>query len=288
MTLSLLTEAKAFISSRVVASLSPPPSSRLSVTPRNPPINIYLRPDTRLAAFTPNLPNFCADCGNDQMVLKVPDGDERIRACCEKCGRIEYQNPKVVVACVIRTKPFATDNGDRSQKDLILVAKRAIEPRQGTWGIPQGFMENGETTRQAAVREVYEETGAVIDPSLLRLRAVYNVPGSVQLVYEARVDAAKTQQQIDSYHDKNHESLEVALLSEEALAEKELCFPTVQWALDHCRVIDDTSETNGGAGNPIQQMTKFYDAVKDEWNQYEDEPLSVGAMENISTRCGRY
>ena len=219
------------------------------------------------------------------MVLKVPDGDERLRACCEKCGRIEYQNPKVVVACVIRTKPFATDKrgSNSSHEDLILLAKRAIEPRKGTWGIPQGFMENGETTRQAAVREVYEETGVIVDPSLLKLRAVYNVPGSVQLVYEARVDAAKTQQQIDSYHDQNHESLEVALLSEEALAEKELCFPTVQWALDHCRGIDDASETIGGSTNPIQQMTKFYDAAKDEWNQYEDEPLSVGTMENISS-----
>ena len=222
--------------------------------------------------YEPSLPNFCADCGSADMVLKIPDGDERLRACCDQCGRIEYQNPKIVVSCVIRT-----NKNDEDTENRILVAKRAIEPRKGTWGIPQGFMEHGETTRQAAVREVYEETGAIVDPSTLKLRGVYNVPGSVQLLYEARVDAAKTQHEIDSYHD-NHESLEVALLDEAALAEKELCFPTVQWALDHCRSIDTISgaaSRGGGGSAAIQQMTKFYDADKEAWNQFEDEPLGL-------------
>ena len=109
----------------------------------------------------------------------MPDGDERLRACCKSCGRIEYVNPKVVVACVV-----LTDDG------RCLLAKRAIEPRLGTWGFPQGYMENGETSRAAAAREVLEETGAVVDPDALRFCGVYNLPNHVQLVYEARVPGA--------------------------------------------------------------------------------------------------
>jgi len=225
-----------------------------------------------MASINPVLPNFCADCGNSKMILKVPDGDERMRACCDECGRIEYSNPKIVVSCVVRAISSSSSSSSSSQVEetqngKILVAKRAIEPRKGTWGIPQGYMEHGETTRQAAVREVYEETGAIVDPSTLKFRAIYNVPGSVQLLYEAIVDAAKTQQEIHSYHD-NHESLEVILLDEAALAEKEICFPTVQWALDHC-----LSLRKHGATNCIQQMTKIYNAEKDKWEHYEDEPL---------------
>lgn len=59
-----------------------------------------------------------------------------------------------VVSCVVIT-----------EHKRILLAKRAIEPRKGTWGIPQGFMEHGETTRRAAAREIEEETGAFVKPS---------------------------------------------------------------------------------------------------------------------------
>jgi len=221
-----------------------------------PTVNSHLSATkTLLFLSPPNVPNFCADCGSSEMELKVPEGDERLRACCENCGRIEYSNPKVVVACVVRTEDGRT-----------LLAKRAIEPRKGTWGIPQGYMENGETSRQAAVREAFEETGAVIDPASLTFRAVYNVPGSVQLVYEALVDSVALEKEIKAYNEKEGgESLEVALLSDAALAEKEICFPTVTWALDHCR---SQSASNTGL---IQQMTKFYDPETDVWSQYEDE-----------------
>ena len=73
----------------------------------------------------------------------------------------------------------------RAPDGKVLLAKRAIEPRLGTWGIPQGFMELGETTREAAAREAFEETGAVLNLSEMALLALYNLPGQVQVVYEA-------------------------------------------------------------------------------------------------------
>jgi len=50
---------------------------------------------------------------------------------------------------------------------LVLLIKRAKEPLRGQWSIPGGSQEYGETVRQAAEREVHEETGLTI--SNLRL-----------------------------------------------------------------------------------------------------------------------
>jgi mutator protein MutT len=44
-----------------------------------------------------------------------------------------------------------------------VVVKRASEPMKGHWSIPGGAVELGETLRQAAVREVREETGLVVE-----------------------------------------------------------------------------------------------------------------------------
>ena len=44
----------------------------------------------------------------------------------------------------------------------VLLAKRAHEPRRGSWGIPAGFMEYGEHPERTAVREAKEETGLIV------------------------------------------------------------------------------------------------------------------------------
>jgi 8-oxo-dGTP diphosphatase len=43
--------------------------------------------------------------------------------------------------------------------DHVLLIKRGKAPRLGEWSIPGGHVEWGETTAQAAMREVMEETG---------------------------------------------------------------------------------------------------------------------------------
>ena len=209
------------------------------------------------------VPNYCSDCGSNQMMVAVPQNDTRERAVCQDCGHVVYANPKIVVACVIL---------DASAPQRCLLGQRAIQPRVGYWGFPQGFMEQGETTREAAVREVYEEFQLRLpkEPSALKLRAIYNVPGSVQIVYEARVDAATTTIPLAG----TLECSAVAWFPRDQLPE--LCFPTVQWALDHCW---STTTSDNNIRNPrIQQKTKFFDAALDRWIALEDEPLNDASI----------
>lgn len=53
--------------------------------------------------------------------------------------------------------------------------RRKNEPFKGEYALPGGFVELGETTEQAAIREAKEETG--LDIWNLKLRGVYSEPG---------------------------------------------------------------------------------------------------------------
>jgi 8-oxo-dGTP diphosphatase len=45
---------------------------------------------------------------------------------------------------------------------MVLLVERAKPPWQGVWSLPGGHVEWGETLREAAIREVLEETGIAI------------------------------------------------------------------------------------------------------------------------------
>ncbi|MEX0951695.1 MAG: NUDIX hydrolase, partial [Gammaproteobacteria bacterium] len=92
---------------------------------------------------------YCSDCG-EPVTEQIPAGDNRPRFVCCSCATVHYQNPKVVAGCLVEW------NG------RVLLCKRAIEPRYGFWTLPAGFMELGETTLEAAVRETREEALAEI------------------------------------------------------------------------------------------------------------------------------
>src|SRR5438034_764189 len=105
---------------------------------------------------------FCSNCAA-AVVQRVPPGDNLPRWVCDQCGEIHYQNPRMVVGSI------------PEHEGRILLCRRAIEPRYGYWTLPAGFMENDETTGQAALRETLEEAGARIElgaPSALASPAV--------------------------------------------------------------------------------------------------------------------
>ena len=158
---------------------------------------------------------FCSECAHP-VALAVPEGDNRPRFVCSNCHTIHYQNPKMVIGSI----PVWEDDGQFK----ILLCKRAIEPRYGYWTLPAGFMENAETTAEAAIRETIEEAGANIELgplfSLLNVAHVHQV----HLFYLARL--------IDLDFAPGIESLEVALFSEAEIPWADLAFPTIRTTLE--------------------------------------------------------
>jgi 8-oxo-dGTP diphosphatase len=56
-------------------------------------------------------------------------------------------------------RPIAAVGVLIQDKDKVLLIKRGTEPGEGSWSIPGGMIELGETAREAGKREVEEEIG---------------------------------------------------------------------------------------------------------------------------------
>ena len=56
----------------------------------------------------------------------------------------------------------------------IVFIKRKNSPYRGNFALPGGFVEIGETTEEATAREVFEETGLLIE--IIKLLGVYSAP----------------------------------------------------------------------------------------------------------------
>ena len=154
--------------------------------------------------------NFCSACGAE-LELRVPAGDDRDRFVCVSCEIVHYVNPRIIVGCL------AVHDG------RILLCRRAIEPRYGLWTLPAGFMENGETTREGAARETWEEAqGRVRDLELYR---VFDVPyiSQVYMFYRCTL--------VEGEHGVGPESLETALFDEKEIPWEEIAFPVVRETL---------------------------------------------------------
>lgn len=107
-------------------------------------------------------PSFCPKCGGNDLRSQLPPGDTHERLMCCGCGYIHYINPKIIAGCIIE------------QDGKYLLCQRAIPPRPGTWTLPAGFMEGGETTEQAALREVWEESG--VRAEIVSPYSIFSVP----------------------------------------------------------------------------------------------------------------
>ncbi|MBL4721355.1 MAG: NUDIX hydrolase [Alphaproteobacteria bacterium] len=61
------------------------------------------------------------------------------------------------------TRPFSAVGVVVWKDEKMLLIQRGKEPRKGQWSLPGGAHEVGETTREAAAREVLEETNLVVE-----------------------------------------------------------------------------------------------------------------------------
>ena len=59
----------------------------------------------------------------------------------------------------------------------MLMIRRGGDPFRGKLALPGGFVDDGETVEQAALRELEEETGVALEAGELRLAGVYSQPG---------------------------------------------------------------------------------------------------------------
>ena len=60
--------------------------------------------------------------------------------------------------------------------DRLLVIRRGWAPFKGRLALPGGHVDKGETSRDAAARELKEETGVEVDPRRLTFVGVYDEP----------------------------------------------------------------------------------------------------------------
>lgn len=163
--------------------------------------------------------NFCSNCGAT-VEFKIPEGDNLPRFVCDRCGVIHYQNPKIVTGCI------------PEWENKILLCKRAIQPRRGLWTLPAGFMENQETTAEAAVRETLEETNATVEA--VGLYALFNIPhiSQVYIIFRAKM--------LNDVYGPSDESLEVELFEESQIPWDNIAFPVIKETL--ARYFHDKSQ----------------------------------------------
>ena len=157
---------------------------------------------------------FCHQCAGS-LILRIPPGDDKPRHCCSECDTIFYLNPKNVVG----TLPFF--------KDKVLLCKRAIQPRAGKWTLPAGYMENGESSLDGAIRETTEEAGASVIVRSDSLYTLFNLPKINQVYMFFRTELANLD------FAAGIESQEVALFSEAEIPWREIAFPVVKSTLEH-------------------------------------------------------
>lgn len=154
---------------------------------------------------------FCTQCGAN-VTFDIPPGDSLPRHICNACGHIHYENPRLVVGCVAEWE------------GRILLCRRAIEPRLGFWTLPAGFMENGETTADAAIRETQEEAGAdVIIDAPFAMVSIAHI-NQVHLFYRGRMAHPAFL--------AGEESLEVKLCHPDEIPWADLAFRSVSLCLE--------------------------------------------------------
>jgi 8-oxo-dGTP diphosphatase len=103
-----------------------------------------------MSDFWPGEFRFCPMCATELGVVRRGGRD---RMGCPSCGYVHFRDPGVGAAVLLR------DDDGR----VLLVKRGRGATRSGLWCIPCGYVDYGEDVREAAAREVLEETGLEVE-----------------------------------------------------------------------------------------------------------------------------
>ena len=132
------------------------------------------------------------------------------------------------------TPALTTDCVVFDARGYVLLIRRKHEPFRGSYALPGGFVDTGETVENACRRELKEETG--LDVGALRLIGVYSDPDrdprghTCSVAYLASVDRTQVQAGDDA-----------------AAAEWVGDWRSQIVAFDHAKILADAEALRGGA-----------------------------------------
>ena len=154
-----------------------------------------------------------------EFVRRIPEGEDRERLVCPDCGHIAYENPKVIVGSVVVAG------------ESVLLCRRAIEPRRGFWTLPAGYLENGETIEEGAMREAWEEARANIElDGILGVFSLSRI-AQVQVIFRAHFSGENGEPSFSA----GPESLDTRLFAWDRIPWNDIAFPSVHWSLNAWR-----------------------------------------------------
>lgn len=174
---------------------------------------------------------YCSQCGKE-VRSAIPAGDNRSRHICDHCPQIHYSNPNMVVGCLPVWK-----------SKQILLCRRSIEPRSGYWTVPSGFMENGETLEEGALRETREEACASVE--IEGLFSAFSLPrvNQVYMLFLSRL--------LDLDFAAGEESAEVRLFDFDEIPWSAIAFRAVEFALQ--RYVEDGADSGVHLGQYVRK-----------------------------------
>lgn len=110
-------------------------------------------------------------------------------------------------------------------EEKILLVKRAIDPSYGKWTLPAGYLENGESVLEGALRETREEANARLDA--LAPFGMFNLTqiNQIYFIFWGRLR--------DLDFGAGYESLEVRLFDEKEIPWDEIAFKVIRETLQH-------------------------------------------------------
>lgn len=148
---------------------------------------------------------FCSSCGA-KLTAASDSAEGQVCPVCLECSR---EHPSVMLTCFI------------SCGDKLLWIQRKLEPRSGFWAIPGGFMEAGESLRDGAARELWEETGVRLQPDQLE----FYMTGTITFINQVYV--AFRAQVCDEVCQPGEEALAAAFYSRDECPWDQVAYPEV-------------------------------------------------------------